>query len=80
MYMIEKCPVCLNMIYSLPRIFNIHRENKSNDENKWLVFPYCKHAICFSCGVNIMKHTPGNTNIKCPLCRRHMLHGVMLGP
>ena len=85
----EKCPVCLDrvphqshpserFIHMIHRIFMIRKE-KSMD-NEWLVFPFCKHAICFSCGINIIKHTPGNTNIRCPLCRCHMLHGVKLGP
>lgn len=43
-----------------------------------LIFPYCKHVICMPCAVNIMYHTPGQTNIRCPLCRKTMFHGLRL--
>ena len=64
--MFEKvtCPVCLNKV----------------KKKQQFMFPYCKHIICIPCGVKIMEHTPGQTNIRCPLCRVRLMYGLILGP
>jgi len=46
--------------------------------NKPLLFPYCKHVICTPCGVRIAEHTFMQMNIRCPMCRRRMWHGLRL--